>query len=103
MTCPGQESNPGLHGGRRALQKRTIQTARDQWRMLATVIFSTGHKETTIRLSVRSTVLKHVLNNAQGKNNYSWGPSEGETKRYNHHSNTPHAKCVMDPSIDTNR
>jgi hypothetical protein len=24
MTCPGRESNPGLRGGRRALQKRAI-------------------------------------------------------------------------------
>jgi hypothetical protein len=27
LTCPGRESNPGLHGGRRALQKRAIRTA----------------------------------------------------------------------------
>jgi hypothetical protein len=27
LTCPGRESNPGLHSGRRALQKRAIRTA----------------------------------------------------------------------------
>jgi hypothetical protein len=27
LTCPSRKSNPGLHGGRRALQKRAIPTA----------------------------------------------------------------------------
>jgi hypothetical protein len=27
LTCPGQESNPDLYGGRRALWKRAIRTA----------------------------------------------------------------------------
>jgi hypothetical protein len=72
--------------------------------MLATVyLVQVTRKQKFVYLSEVQYLLKHVLNNAQGKNNYSWGPLEGETNRYYHHYNIRPAKSVMKPSIDTNR